>query len=73
VDFPHNPDLLRTGAIVKNWSQTDTVCEQYDGTQWDRCSVAWHRATGAIIDTLCALTVGAPVGPVPAATTRRWI
>ena len=19
VDFPHNPDLLRTGASVKNW------------------------------------------------------
>jgi len=70
-DFPHDPELLRTGASVKNWSQTDTVCEPYDGTQWDRCSVAWHLANGAIDDTLWALSVGTPVGPVPAATTRR--
>jgi len=24
VDIPHNPDLLRTRARVKNWCQSDT-------------------------------------------------
>ena len=25
VGFPHKPDLLKTGTVVKDWGQTDTV------------------------------------------------
>jgi len=47
-----------------------TVCQAYDGIRPARCSVEWYRANVASDDTLGALTVGGPVGPAPAATTR---
>ena len=33
MDFPHNPDLIRTGASVKNWRQTDTWVRRPVGVQ----------------------------------------
>jgi len=34
VDFPHNPDLLRTGASVKNWCQTDILPARASPCLW---------------------------------------
>ena len=64
------PAIICCGNFDHATDPLCTVCEAYDGIRRARCSVAWHLANGASDDTLGALTVGGPVGPAPAATTR---
>jgi len=66
----HAPAVICCGNFDHAADPLRAVRQAYDGIRRARCSVEWHRANVASDDTLAALTVGGPVGPAPAATTR---